>query len=320
MPIDPRFGYPVPNQLASVWADDHVAQAKQFISDLNTAMRENYAANMVKTGEAIYPFLYTEATHDGGRYTLLIDKGTTYVKQGADPIYEQVKALCHIPLGIFAIISGYAKDSRYKQWLPALTAYRTKISSVAQTFDALSVRNDSVASASKNILGNSLSYLDEIIGGQADFLSFASFRAYTAELNPSISILQSAAAQNQVAVFSKLLTTWKAMFTEADWDKLYVMVSVIWPLTQDSAHEQIVKSFMKPDLRDTNLIVSEAAETLELARALMGRIVGDRIVAPLVFDLSQGREFAEDIYSLATRRDLMSQVIKTALNTCPVLR
>jgi hypothetical protein len=110
------------------------------------------------------------------------------------------------------------------------------------------------------------------------------------------------------------------MFKEADWDKLYVVVSVIWPLTQESAHEQLVKSFMKPALRDTNMIVSEAATTLELARTLMGRILGDRILAPLVFDKSQGREFAEDIYSLSTQRDLMSQVIKTALGTCPVLR
>jgi len=34
----------------------------------------------------------------------------------------------------------------------------------------------------------------------------------------------------------------------------------------------------------------------------MGRIVGDRILAPLVFDKAQGREFAEDIYSLSTQR------------------
>src|SRR5260370_695132 len=84
---------------------------------------------------------------------------------------------------------------------------------------------------SRTILVNSLHYLDSLISGQENFLSFVSFRAYSAKLNPFIAVLQTAAAQNQVAVFGKILTTWKAMFKEADWDKLYVVVSVIWPLT-----------------------------------------------------------------------------------------
>jgi len=82
-------------------------------------MRTNYAANIVKIGEDIYPFLYTEATYDGGRYTLLIDDRTSYVKQSADPIYDQAKALCHIPLGIFSIISGYGKGKPPQAMAPA---------------------------------------------------------------------------------------------------------------------------------------------------------------------------------------------------------
>jgi hypothetical protein len=320
MTIDPSSGYPFPNQMAAVWAGDNVAQADTFIRDMDAAMRDNYATNIVKIGEDIYPFLYTEATYDGGCYTLLVDDRTSYVKQSADPIYDQAKALCHIPLGIFAIISGYAKDSRYKQWLQPLTDYRAKVSSVAQTLEVLPLMNSKCGVAARTILVNSLHYLDSLISGQENFLSFVSFKAYCEKLNPFIAVLQMAAAQNQVEVFGRILTTWKAMFTEADWDKLYVVVSVIWPLTHESAHEQIVKSFMKPALQDTNMIVSEAATTLDMARTLMGRILGDRILAPLVFDKSQGLQFAEDIYSLSTQRDLMSQVIKTSLGTCPVIR
>jgi hypothetical protein len=320
MTIDPSTGYPFPNQMSAVWADDSVAQADAFIRDMDATMRENYSANIAKAGEAIYPFLYTEATYDGGRYTLLVDDRTAYVKQSADPIYDQAKAMCHIPLGIFSIVSAYAKEARYKQWLPPLIAYRAKVLSVAQSFDVLPIKDNTVATACRTILVNSLSYLEGLISGQTNFLAFASFRDYAAKLNPSIAILQAAAAQNQVMVFGKILAGWRPMFKEADWDKLFVVVSVIWPLTRESAHEQIVKSFMKPALQETNMIVSEAATTLELARTLAARIIGDRILAPYVFDMSQGRQFAEDIYSLSTQRDLMSQVIKTALGTCPVVR
>jgi len=321
MSIDSSNGYPPPNpSTAATWAHDNVAQASEFIRDMDATMRENYAANIVKYGHAIYPFLYTEATYDGGRYTLLVDERTTFIKESADPIYDYAKALCHIPLGIYSIISGYAQYSKDQQWLPGLVAYRDKVLAVAQTINEIPVTNPAFGVAARNIIVNSMKYIEALIGGQADFTGLASFKAYTATINSHISVLQTAAAQNQVEVFSKILVGWKAMFTEAQWDQLYVVVSVIWPLTQESAHEQLVKAFMKPALRDTNMIVSEAATTLELARALVGRIVGDRILAPLVFDKSQGKEFAEDIYSLSTQRDLMSGVIKTALGTCPFIR
>jgi hypothetical protein len=60
MSIDSSNGYPPPNpSTAATWAHDNVAQASEFIRDMDATMRENYAANIVKYGHAIYPFLYT---------------------------------------------------------------------------------------------------------------------------------------------------------------------------------------------------------------------------------------------------------------------
>ena len=71
---------------------------------------------------------------------------------------------------------------------------------------------------------------------------------------------------------------------------------------------------MKPELRETNLIVSEAAETLADAQNLLGRIVGDRIAAHYVFSREDVEADRENIYSLSTSRDLLSQAAEALLN------
>jgi len=77
--------------------------------------------------------------------------------------------------------------------------------------------------------------------------------------------------------------------------------------------------------RETNLIVSEAVDTLEKAKALLGRIVGDRVIAHLVFSDHRDPDSLQDIYSLSTKRDLLflaanRSVSRLAGSACPFLK
>lgn len=312
MSIDPSTGYPPTDAAPAKYAGDIHAQARQFILDIDAAMRANYATNIVNIGQAIYPIIYAESTFDGGRYTLVVDEHTSYVAQNVAPIYDQTKAIAHIPLGIFSIMSAYTDYSAFGQWKPALQAYHDKVVAVRDSFASLDIKDSDVTQACESILKISIAFMEGLLKGTTTF-SFVLFQNYAHSLNYNIGILQTAAAKNQIEVMSKVLTGWKAMLGDK-WDKLYVVVSAIWTLSQESAHELIIKSFMKPALRETNVIVSEAVGTLELARTLLGRIIGDRIMAALVFDVNLGKDFAEDIYSLSTRRDLLSQAIEKQLS------
>lgn len=313
MPIDPSKGYPPTDPAVAMFAGDQAAQAEQLILDIDTAMRGNYALNIEAIGRVIYPILYAESTFDGGRYTLLVNEHTSFVKQNVSPIYSQCKAIAHIPLGIFSCMSGYAEYTHYGQFYPAIQSYSYKVGMAADALDVVGMPPGPVHDACKHILQASMAYMATILsathGGTFDF---ASFRAYVRPLNESIGILQMAAAKDQIEVMSRTLREWKAMFTQEEWDRLYVVISAIWTLSVENAHELIIKPFMKPLLQETNVIVSEAAGTLDLARTLLGRIVGDRIMAAEVFDASKV-DFAEDIYSLSTRRDLLSQAIEKQL-------
>ena len=329
MALNPADGYPHTPEYYAKFAGNEERQSFQFVKDIDTAMRANYAANIVNIGQNIYPLLYVESTFDGGRYTLLTDSNTRYVHQNVGQIYDVMKAFSHIPLGIFSIISGYGEYSAFGQWVPALQAYREQIYKAGSITDHM---DDLTSDDKLNIdalVAASLDHIDTII--QAGSFSYAEFANYAHRLNFTISQFQKRAARNQFEVMTAVLTNWKAMM-EDDWDKMYVIISAIWTLTQENAHELIIKALMKPDLRETHVVVSEAVPNLEAAQTLMGRIVGDRIMSELVFQ-SSPVSYAEDIYSLSTRRDLLSQAVEAAISdgakaggpatdaaTCPHLR
>jgi hypothetical protein len=310
MALDPAKGYPhTPAQYAE-YAGNINQQAGQLALDIDAAMRTNYAANIAKIGDNIYPLLYAEATFDGGRYTLQADEHTTYVWQDIDLIYEQTKAISHIPLGIFSIMSGYAAYSRLQQWKPALQAYLEQVRLVSQNLERLPL-NAFSRSASRAILDASIRFMEATIASGT--FTFEGFSAYTRPIANAMQFNMTTAAQSQVTTMRKVLDDWKRQLGDAQWDKLYVVVSAVWTLSRENAHELIIKSTMKPERRDTHVIVSEAVPTIADARNLLGRIVGDRIMSELVFDPEGSRDQKENIYSLSSQRDLLSQAVETIL-------
>ena len=107
------------------------------------------------------------------------------------------------------------------------------------------------------------------------------------------------------------------MLGEQAWSELYVVIAALWPLTRGNVHEMIIGSQMSEEQRETHIIISEAAETLDDAKVLLGRIVGDRIASQYVFNPEGSLENREDIYSLSTQRDLLSRSAERALGQCP---
>ncbi|ATN37689.1 hypothetical protein ACO34A_28380 (plasmid) [Rhizobium sp. ACO-34A] len=308
MALNPADGYPHTLEYYAEFAGNQERQSFQFAKDIDTAMRTNYAANIVNIGRNIYPLLYVESTFDGGRYTLLTDAKTRYVHQDVGQIYDVTKAVSHIPLGIFSIISGYGEYPAFAQWIPALQTYRDQISRVQGTFSSISGMTLEDKITIDAMLSESLKFIDKIISAGA--FTNAEFATYAQSIGDMILYCQNRAAKNQVEIMTNVLKGWKETIGDEAWDKMYVIIGAVWTLTQENAHELIIKALMKPELRDTHVVVSEAVPDLESAQTLMGRIVGDRIMAELVFDTKANPAFAQDIYSLSTRRDLLSQAVE----------
>lgn len=307
MTLNPADGYPFTPCNYAEYAGNRDQQAEQYVLDIDSTMRACYGPNIYNIGRNIFPILYAESTFDGGRYTLVKDAHSSYTYQNVDAVYDQVKAICHIPLGIFSIVSAYFEYPANRQWQSALQDYRGKVQLVRDNLDRLHLVGFMLA-ACRGILDGSLTYMQAITGNGT--LSAETFATYARALTDHIAFCQEQAAKDQVAVMTRVLDSWKAMLGQDEWDKMYVVVSAIWTLSQESAHELIIKATMKQELRETHVIVSEAVPTLDDAKTLLGRIVGDRIMSELVFDPNGGVVGKENIYSLSTRRDLLSQAIE----------
>ncbi|MBJ6134353.1 hypothetical protein JAU75_16020 [Ochrobactrum sp. Q0168] len=314
MTIDPTTGYPYTPEKYAEFAGNQAQQAFQYFRDIDTAMRDNYSKNIYQIGQNIYPLLYVESTFDGGRYTLVLNENKRFVHQSVGDIYDMAKAVAHIPLGIFSIISGYGLYPRNGQWLSDLKIYRDRIQRVKENISYIEPSlTGFVKSSILSLVDRSINYINSIISNS--IFSYKDYQEYARAQDGDIAILQQRAASNQVEVMTSVLKSWKETIGDELWDEMYVVIGAVWTLTAENAHELIISSMMNPDLRETHIVVSEAVPDLESAQTLLGRIVGDRVMAEMVFDASAAVDYAEDIYSLSTRRDLLSQAVERELES-----
>lgn len=320
MSSDPTHGYDTPHHYA-VSAGTYKDQAEQYVRDIDSAMRANYSINLQRMSENIYPILYAESTFDGGRYTFVVDADTSYGHENVNPIYDQTKAISHIPLGIFSIISAYAAYPALKQWVAPLQAYADQLMKVRDNLGVLEMP-EPYKTGCLGILIKSLKYISDIIA--AGTFTLEEFSNYSRSLASLIANNQDMAAREQFTTMSAVLADWKSKVGQVVWDKMFVVVSAIWTLSVESAHELIIKSAMKEEFRQSNVFVSEAVPTLSDARILLARVVGDRVMAELVFNPAGTDIEKQNIASLSTRRDLLSKAIEqytgnVAKATCPYM-
>lgn len=310
MTLDPSKGYPHTDTRYATTAGDKKQQVMQFVYDIDAGMRANYAINMQRIGNSVYPFLFAEATFDGGRYTLVVDRNTRYVKENVAPLYDKMKAVAHIPLGIFSIISAYAEYPSLQQWREQLVAYHEQVGRVARHLNDLDLPTVESGHVD-NILSGCLKFMQQTL--EQGTFSLDGFSQVCHTLGPSIAACQMKAARVQTEIMRAQLLAWKEMLGEAAWGRLYAVCAAIYTLSQESAHALIIKSTMSSEQAETHVFTSPGLNTIDDAKELLARVVGDRVMSETVFDARAGEVYAQNIYSLSTKRDLLSKPIEQVL-------
>lgn len=310
MALDPSKGFPHTDTRYAATAGDKKQQVLQFVYDMDAAMRANYEINVQRIGNNIYPFLFAEATFDGGRYTLVVDRNTRYVKENVSPLYDKMKAVAHIPLGIFSIISAYSEYPRLQQWREPLAAYLQQVNQVERHIQELDLTAPEASHVS-NIVSGCAKFMQEAL--EQGTFSMERYAAICHALGPAIAACQMRAARVQTEAMRAQLLTWKQMLGEEAWGRLYAVCAAIYTLSKESAHALIIKSTMPPEQAETHVFTSPGLNTIDDAKELLARVVGDRVMSETVFDAKAGEVYAQNIYSLSTRRDLLSKPIEEVL-------
>lgn len=313
MAIDPRSGYPMPSLQHVETMGNATQQADAFIENIDTLMRAAYDTHINNVGNNTYPILYVDFTLVGGRYTLVLDQNKSIVRAPDLRTYAQLKSIAHIPLGIFVQISEYAGFPNNGQWIAPLTAYGQSLVQARNQLDNASL-NHFEHIACDAILSAAINYINTI--NAAGTFTMDSFSEFTRQIGVHIQFCMTQAAKQQVTVMGGVADEFKTLLGSR-WDDVFVVISAIWTLTEQNVHELIIGSRMSSQLRETNMIVSESVETLNDAKNLLGRVVGDRIAAHYVFSHEGLESDRENIYSLSTKRDLLSQAAEALIGSNP---
>ncbi len=308
--LQPEQGWASQNSEAIMVEGLARKQAHSMIQVINSNMRSSYDQNIKMIGKNIFPIIYAESTPEGGRYTLLIDQSTRISVSPTPEIYEELKGIAHIPLGIFSIISRYAGDSSKGQWIQPLVDYRILLQNALKNLHELQLP-DVNALDNKKVLNDSIAFIDRVLAKKSFTLD--EFKTYAHQLGMEIMRNQTLAAKVQVKAFTKQLQEWQKLLGKEAWSKLYVVSSALWTLSTANVHELIIANMMEPDKAASNIFVtSMPLSGVDAAQALVGRIVTDRAMAQAVVpaDTKRGRE---NIHSLSSSRDLISKAAVDAL-------
>ena len=114
-----------------------------------------------------------------------------------------------------------------------------------------------------------------------------------------------AATKEQADANVRALLKWKDRLGPKLWRELYVIIPTVWPMSRTNTRLELFRGLLDTDRVETNIFCSEFPRNMDEARELLGRIVGDRGIARLVFG-TECHSMRMKTVALSTQVDVVS--------------
>lgn len=295
---------------------DPVRQLYMTMRDLNLLTRAHYAQMIHNVGRNLYPLIVASDYEPGfngvgGTFTLYLADGSSRRIAPAPPVYELYKALSHMALGVFAQVSPYFRTPAAAGWREPLEDYRRV---VRQGMNDAALAEDlpaDVRQHAADMLGLVDGYCSRCL--EAGRVDVAAYMEFTRALLPLIQKSVMNASRLQAHAALPELQRWKQELGPKLWREVYVLIPTVWPVSGRNPREQMFEMLLDADRVATHIIKAEGAKDIEEARTTLGRVIGDRTVAQLVF----GTESADSrnlVSALSTPRDIVTSACDDALH------
>jgi hypothetical protein len=293
-------------------ASSPLIRAHERIFDIDTAMRRHYDALKARISVSLSPVLVVEPDLGGGSYTLIRQGRQTSIHPVA-PLFQLLKSICHLPLGIYSILAPYLRDARTADWTADLAAFRDVATAALASLHESGLPPEA-ETASRDILSKGIAFMDGCVG-QADF-TMADFEAFSTTLHESILTNMDFAAGALVDGVETLLAEWREDMGEEDWSNLYAVILVIWTTEAQNQHYEILRRLMDQEKVEERLLVigvgEQEPDMLGVALDNLARIVQDNVAAGLI--LPTDEELAK---TLAGTKDLLADAVDKKMRSCP---
>lgn len=290
-----------------------ITRAREAVFHIDTAMRRNYDSLKAKISANLSPVLVVQPDLGGGTYTL-VRRGSQTSTHPVEPLFQLVKSISHLPLGIYTILAPYLRNAQTRDWLAELVAFRDV---AAAALDGLHEARlpRRAETASRDILSKGIAFMDTCIA-QGDF-TMHGFEEFSASLQESILTNMDFAAGALVDGVQNLLAEWREEMGEEDWSNLYAVILVIWTTEAQNQHYDILRRLMDQKTVEERLLVigvgEQEPDMLAVALDNLARIVQDNVAAGLI--LPKDSSLAK---TLAGPKDLLADAVERKMQSCPL--
>ncbi|UJR07857.1 hypothetical protein I4U23_012140 [Adineta vaga] len=297
------------------WRGTSAKQVLLATRDIHLGMRELYTDMIYQVGRNIYPCII--ASDNEKQYAGVGSMFILYLKDGsmkrtkAPPVeYEIYKNLAHMPLGIFTIISPYFLQSTIGKWQSQLRIMADKIDFAIASIESESMDGNK-ATHYLNMLNCTRQYIQNCLDTKR--ICVKDFQNYCQSMLPLVTAALARAAEIQVIAAKPQLEEWKAELEAMNqWNETYVVIPTVWPVSGDNPRQRLFQQLMNEEHFKTHVIISEMPRDTEECFNLLGRIVGDRAAARIIFGTSTAGARSM-VCALSTERDLVSDACGDAI-------
>jgi hypothetical protein len=296
---------------------DQDGNARASVRDIHNLMKEDYEVMIHTVGNKnIFPLIVAADIEEGlegvgSSFTLYRRDGSSKRINVVSKDYEFYKALSHMPLGLFTIISAYFNAPKSINWVGKLQVYRQKVDDALYALDKTTEAFDQdLKDHAIKMLTLVKNFINDRI--EAKEVPRESFEAFSADIYPYVYKGLKAAAKMQAEANLPALRELKNELGPKEWREVYVVIPTVWPVSGVNPRQQILAQLMDKDRIDTHIILTENAFTKEAAKSCVGRVVADRAMAQLFFGVKVEERRALN-FALSSKRDLISDASELAI-------
>ena len=262
-------------------AGANAASAKQEQSSdpllaLNESFREAYARCRQQIIDRSGPIILVE-----GDNLVLVREGKRTDVRVIPDLFHALKAVSHIPLAMYVMLSPGAGGPLEKETLDALASFRMRIVNAEPTLKNRAL-TDQVLQRQQEIIKASLAFLDSVV--QAKQVSGKDLEKFTRDQGPKLLANAADAAQAELDALDKQMKIWRPSLSEDEWNKLRVVVmGSALPRTGNLAVQYFAQVF-KEKGEGKRIIYAEALFDEKRALNLLGTHLVDTGIGVFFFD------------------------------------
>lgn len=282
-------------------------EVQECFGDIHNQIRKNVSLAHHRSALNIYPLIVASEIGNpsdplnrgrqgvGGTYTLYRTAKEIYRMTPVHPVYEILKVVNHLILGVFVIVEPYLdltvnqRGVQRARFFGELKSYKQKLEVALSTVRSMTKPEDvnelflspKTKELVEHVLAISIEYIESV--ERTKRVRREEFLVYSDRIRPTIRDGMRIATEQQAKGVISMLLKWKSMLTEEEWKNMYLVIPTVWVTSANNPREQLFRLMMDKENQDTHIIIGENLKDQYAARKLVGRVVHDRMMARFIF-------------------------------------